>query len=1046
MIKTISKFFQKNKFFKRKTLASLLIISTILTFLPFQSAQAGLLGKVKDIFNNIVNLPINIAILLSVAIFLINNIAVALVLAFIYALLIVLLDSFIQAGLNIGISPSNVNTPGIIVNGWNFTLDFVNMFFVLTLTFIGLATILKIKEYEAQKLLPKLLAIAILVNFTPVIIGFIVDMGNLASNFFVTQIIGESRDLTDILADSLGSLDWTGIKNYFSNSLSNLWGTSFLNNLIFGLEIIIEFIVAIIYYLAAIYIYICINLVVLLRICMLWLLTILSPIAFFSYIFPQGSPFKRLFPGILSWEKWWEEFLKWVIVLIPFLLFLYIARGMLYSAEFSGFVPTGVGQYSISEIGATIDISSLLAVMNNLLPHFMSLLILYKGYKIGLEAAPEMAKSVVKSAENVAKTGVKAAATYATGGLAGAASGALGSMAGGIESAASAGGVKGALAKGAKGLGLTRGLRKGQTRLTQVAAKNKPQIISGFKDMSFDDQFAATQGISSRVGKRKKLEHYKQMDWSKASEDQKATARDFLERTIDQKEGKFTLGNLEQYNGVLKKMQSSGVTSAKIRVALASDPEKAKQELQEQVDYFNQLAKDNDDLKAEIEREVVTRYGHNATNEQKEEYRQNLAAESLSFSEASRSELRDKSSKEITSLAGRLGSHKMTGRQLTAIRDGHSLETFGKFFGDENHQAIGSINDAYGGENFTKLMDQNPQTARYLLNNKNGKKLGFKAPDSIKKADGSIDYQEAIKKFQLFKAIKDANPETVKTPKGVYLSEDEIENKAQEVETERSTVANANDPNYQYNAQYIDSLLDSQGITPGTGAAQDWLNKNLDRAEAKRRLIEEKQKQLSASLTKEEEEALKKQILQDPNTGKRIELKATQERLSKKSDKLKEKYINMDDGILGATKSLGQRLINPNPASTYGIALNPLRRILIKGRKKLIQNRIERMESSGSVPKEEKELLEDLERIESFEQERAKLAEQIEEKKEKIKLTKDLISQYQKAGDAANEATEKARLQNFEDDIEKIEQDIQQRAQDIDFSKGFLQFLKIKNP
>ncbi|HXK31944.1 MAG TPA: hypothetical protein VJ378_00505, partial [Candidatus Paceibacterota bacterium] len=69
--------------------------------------------------------------------------------------------------------------------GWNLTKDFGNIIIVLALVVIGLGTALRLAGYQAQKALPTLILIALLINFTPVFCGLIVDAANILITFFV---------------------------------------------------------------------------------------------------------------------------------------------------------------------------------------------------------------------------------------------------------------------------------------------------------------------------------------------------------------------------------------------------------------------------------------------------------------------------------------------------------------------------------------------------------------------------------------------------------------------------------------------------------------------------------------------------------------------------------------------------------------------------------------------------------------------------------------------------------------------------------------------
>jgi len=73
----------------------------------------------------------------------------------------------------------------IINIGWTLLRDLTNMFFILGLAYVGLATALNITDFNTKKVFGNLLIIALLINFTPVICGAIVDISNIVLNFFL---------------------------------------------------------------------------------------------------------------------------------------------------------------------------------------------------------------------------------------------------------------------------------------------------------------------------------------------------------------------------------------------------------------------------------------------------------------------------------------------------------------------------------------------------------------------------------------------------------------------------------------------------------------------------------------------------------------------------------------------------------------------------------------------------------------------------------------------------------------------------------------------
>ena len=72
--------------------------------------------------------------------------------------------------------------------GWEALRDLSNMFFILILLVIALATILKIQSYGYRQLLKKLLIVAVLINFSKTIVGIAIDFSQVIMLTFVSVI------------------------------------------------------------------------------------------------------------------------------------------------------------------------------------------------------------------------------------------------------------------------------------------------------------------------------------------------------------------------------------------------------------------------------------------------------------------------------------------------------------------------------------------------------------------------------------------------------------------------------------------------------------------------------------------------------------------------------------------------------------------------------------------------------------------------------------------------------------------------------------------
>jgi len=204
----------------------------------------------------------------------------------------------------ISLSYTNPATNSFIAVGWELTRGLTNIIFVLALLAIGLGTALKMNDYQAKKALPLLIAVALLINFTPVILGVIVDASNIIMNYFLSSGFQGGNVLGNQMSNVLSL--WNPAEGAFDPAAQ---GNKFMSLLVIvAFNIIAAFIFFIF---AAIF---------LMRYVVIWLLVILSPIAFASYILPTTRGF---------FKKWWTQFLQWTFVGVTAGFYLYLANQLI---------------------------------------------------------------------------------------------------------------------------------------------------------------------------------------------------------------------------------------------------------------------------------------------------------------------------------------------------------------------------------------------------------------------------------------------------------------------------------------------------------------------------------------------------------------------------------------------------------------------------------------------------------------------------------------------------------------------------------------------
>ena len=201
---------------------------------------------------------------------------------------------------------NNIVNVEAVARGWLILRDICNLFFVVFLLFIAFSTVLGIERYSAKRTLGALIVAAVLINFSRFICGAIIDLAQIIMLVFVSAFkdmaIGNFTDLLGI--DKLLSMSSGGE------------GTEIAEESGFGEpEVFMATFFALIMVLISLVVVGILFLILVARIVALWLLTILSPIAFVGHILPATQAYAR---------QWWDKFINYVIIgpVMAFMLWL----------------------------------------------------------------------------------------------------------------------------------------------------------------------------------------------------------------------------------------------------------------------------------------------------------------------------------------------------------------------------------------------------------------------------------------------------------------------------------------------------------------------------------------------------------------------------------------------------------------------------------------------------------------------------------------------------------------------------------------------------
>jgi hypothetical protein len=214
--------------------------------------------------------------------------------------------------------------------GWIMVRDVTNMFFVIILLVIAFGTILGLEQYEYKKLLFKMIAAAVIVNFSRTICGLIIDVAQVIMVTFINGVAATAGgnlinmfNLPNVLKMAQTSGANITPKNVFLASLAAL---------IFSAMAMATMFVFLIMLLA--------------RLITLWILIVLSPLAFVLNVIPQTQKYA---------SQWWTEFGNNVVSGPIIAFFLWLAFVTAGSGNANADIVSGLPNQNLSVSGGTTE-------------------------------------------------------------------------------------------------------------------------------------------------------------------------------------------------------------------------------------------------------------------------------------------------------------------------------------------------------------------------------------------------------------------------------------------------------------------------------------------------------------------------------------------------------------------------------------------------------------------------------------------------------------------------------------------------------------------
>jgi len=189
----------------------------------------------------------------------------------------------------------------IVTTGWDIVIQIANMMFLVALLVIAAGTVLNLQNYRYSKLLGQVVLMALLVNFSKLIAGFFIQLSQVVMLTFVNSF-------KDALFGNMATM--FGLDKVFAFSGQPV--SQEIGSLVPTLVVSMAFMV-----IAGMVIAAFLGIIIY-RIVALWVLLIMSPLAYGLAILPQTKKYA---------DQWWSEFTEQLTrgPVIAFFLWLALA-------------------------------------------------------------------------------------------------------------------------------------------------------------------------------------------------------------------------------------------------------------------------------------------------------------------------------------------------------------------------------------------------------------------------------------------------------------------------------------------------------------------------------------------------------------------------------------------------------------------------------------------------------------------------------------------------------------------------------------------------
>ncbi len=277
----------------------------------------------------------------------------------------------------LGIHTYSDNFVQVIYAGWLILRNLSNIFFIIILLVIGLATIFQVEKYSYKHLLVQVIIAAIMVNFSLVIGQSVLGIAETVQN----QFLSNRGDVVRALGYELMVKPIEQIQGErATGDAGSTFATLTLPFFLLWLAI------------AAFFTFIAILAFLVVRLVALWILLMVSPLAYVANVLPETHPY---------FKQWWEKFLAnaFIVVILGFFLNL--------AAVFANSHVFGQGSNVFNQGGGFQENTKNFVFLTA--SHFTVIFFLWAGLKIASSSGAAGAKAITNFAEKGISKGFKIA-------------------------------------------------------------------------------------------------------------------------------------------------------------------------------------------------------------------------------------------------------------------------------------------------------------------------------------------------------------------------------------------------------------------------------------------------------------------------------------------------------------------------------------------------------------------------------------------------------------------------------------------------------------